>query len=232
VRRIETIGNATLYFGDCREIVPALRKADAVVTDPPYGIGRNFDTPTVRAKQKDGELWRREWGAMTGDDKPFDPLPWIDFSRVVLWGANWFCNSLTPATRWLVWDKIKPERWSFSQCELAWTNIDGGGVRIHKELWHGFCRGNEIREHAHPTQKPITLMQWCIQQIKLPVGSLILDPFMGTGSTGIAAYRQDMRFIGVECHEPYYDVACKRIEEANKQSPLPFNGPAISVMKD
>ena len=225
--RVEKIGLATLYLGDCREIAPGLERPAAVISDPPYGVSLN--TRTVSTNRHRG----REFGLsgssdfpeVFGDDAPFDPSVWCNAApAVVLWGGNHF-GGMPSASRWLVWDKRcggTPD--DNADCELAWTNV-GGPARIHRQVWRGFFRQGE--ENAaiagakdHPTQKPVALMRWCIEQAKVPPGGLILDPYMGSGSTGVAAMQMRHPFIGIEIEERYFDIACRRIEEAQRQGDL------------
>ena len=135
--------------------------------------------------------------------------------RSILWGGNYF--GLPPASKWLVWDKINSG--DFADCELAWTNLPGA-VRMIKHMWNGMLRDGEERgqQRVHPTQKPVAVMAWCIEQAVYP--ATILDPFMGSGSTGVAAVRMGRQFIGIERERKYFEIACKRIEDAQRQASL------------
>jgi site-specific DNA-methyltransferase (adenine-specific)/modification methylase len=219
------IGNAELWHGDCREILPTLSKADAVVTDPPYGTGFTFNFRPKKAKQKDGKTWHTTHGKMFGDDVAFDPTFLIGLAdTVIIWGANYFCNKLPPGTRWLVWDKQKPDGFSLGPCELAWSSIKKSSTALFVHQWHGLCRKTEVREHYHPTQKPVALMEWCINQvpcfIEVPSVTIILDPFMGSGTTGVACMNMGRRFVGIERERKYFDIACERIARAQVQERL------------
>lgn len=216
--RKEVIGNATLYLGDCLEILPTLEKVDAVITDPPYGIGFSHHGQNVRGIGNGKYKTAFADVKIAGDDKPFDPSPWIGFERVILWGANHFASRLQDTDKWLIWDKREAESTlSFADCEMAWTNLPGQ-ARMFRHYWNGMLKASERGEaRVHPTQKPIALMRWCIDQTALPSGSCVLDPYMGSGPTGIAACQAGMRFIGVELLEPYFNIACQRIENAQRQ---------------
>lgn len=227
MNRVETIGNATLYLGDCREILPSLPKIDAVVTDPPYGkkerTNRKSNGRDVLGKLKSNAAgWAKDYPPVHGDDKPFDPAPWLEFPKVVLFGANWFSSRLPATSHWIIWDKREhtpPD--DNADCELAWTNLPGP-TRIHRQLWRGICRRGEENISAgegrvHPTQKPIDLMAFCLQACRLKGGDLVLDPYMGAGATGIAAIRRGLKFIGIEIEPQYFDIACRRIGAASKQ---------------
>jgi DNA modification methylase len=205
---------ATLYNADCLDVLPI--EADAVVTDPPYGMNysaRQGKWPGRKAKQKDGNLWGKEWTPIQGDDKKFDPAPWVKYPLVCLWGAPHFCAALEEGKTWLVWNKTPPEKWVGVDCEIAWTNIGAGGVRMWSCLWQGFLRDREIREHYHPTQKPIDLMAWAMNELGVKAGQTVLDPYMGAGSTGIACLRTGRNFIGIERDAAHYKTAVERIRQ-------------------
>lgn len=221
--RVERIGDATLYLGDCREILPTLGGIDAVVTDPPWGASTKCD---ARRFTRSSSRW---WGVVDtskitahadveGDCAPFDPQPFVR-RETVLWGANWFCAGLARSGGWLVWDKrrgaegIAANGWPLGEAELAWTNVIGS-IRVFRNLWSGLLRSSERGDFFHPTQKPVALMEWCIGFVK---STTILDPFMGSGTTGVACVRLGRRFIGVEIEPRYFDVARRRIEAEYRQ---------------
>lgn len=227
--RVETLAEGiTLYLGDCREILPTLGAFDAVVTDPPYGI--SYRAPTgvgARGVYAPG-LPRRDYGAIAGDDKPFDPSPWLAFPEAVLWGANHYANNLPPSAGWLVWDKrdgMTPN--NNSDCEIAWLK-GGGSARLFRHLWNGMCQASEKgATRSHPTQKPIALMKWCLTFIR---GRSILDPFMGSGTTGIACVHLGRAFTGIEIDPGYFDIACKRISAALATPDLFVKAPEAPVI--
>ena len=207
------IGNARLYLGDCLEILPLLPKVDACITDPPYGIGAYKGGTMgggVLAKQS-------TYDAVQWDDAP-PASELIDSLRAMsdwqaFFGGNYF--NLPPSSCWLVWDKVNGDN-NFADCELAWTNWPKA-VRRLQWRWHGMIReGNE--ERFHPTQKPLQVMGWAIDLC--PKSDTILDPFMGSGTTGVAAVERRKTFIGIEREPKYFDIACRRIEQAYKQRPL------------
>jgi len=209
VSRIERIGDAVLYLGDCREILPTLSGVDAVVSDPPYGIAH------VKGAGGKGKHNRRNIAPIFGDDIPFNPTEWLNFSEVILWGADHYA-ALLPHGRWLVWDKLDgvASYDSFSDIEVAWSN-QRGASRIFRHLWKGICQASEKdARREHPTQKPVALMEWCVGFVK---GHTILDPFMGSGTTGVACAKLGRRFVGIEIEERYFESACHRIEEAQRQ---------------
>jgi site-specific DNA-methyltransferase (adenine-specific) len=220
--RIETIAEGvTLYLGDCREILPTLGKVDAVVTDPPYGIGYQRGRGGRGGAHSSGNRFCND-APVTGDDQPFDPLPWIGFPEVILFGADHFSADL-PHGRWLAWNKLgDKEPWDdFSDVEFAWHNKRGAG-RIFSHLWKGLAQKGAGVRREHPTQKPVELMEWCLGFIE---AGTILDPFMGSGTTGVAAVQLGRKFIGIEIEPKYFDIACKRIADALKQPDMFIEAP-------
>ena len=208
--RIERIGNATLYLGDCREILPTLPKVDAVITDPPYGIKRDGKPKSTSAHggHKGYEFlgWDsgRPDGALMG-------LVCEAGTQVVIWGGNYFADMLPPTGKWLVWDK--GQRIDQADAELAWTSMQGA-LRVFTLNRVAIAVDGAV----HPTQKPVALMEWCITQTG--IGGAVLDPFMGSGTTGVAAMNLQRAFIGIEREPKYFDIACRRIEDAQRQGRL------------
>lgn len=211
------IGNATLYLGDCMDILPTLDKVDAVITDPPYGM----DYKPEKWKKYSGE--KSDWMPIYGDNNKFNPAPFLDFDNVILWGFNYY-SDLLPVGALLIWDK----RCNESGDKMYGASVESGwmknqsGTRI-KRLLHGgvvnadSAYGNN-EKRMHPTQKPIALMAWCINLAGNP--KTILDPFMGSGTTGLAAIQMGLNFIGIEREPKYFEIACKRIEQAVAQPQL------------
>ena len=196
------IGDAVLYLGDCLEILPTLGKVDAVITDPPYGI--NANKQTLGSGKKKFER-AGDWDIAT----PELSLCVLAGEKLCFWGGNYFSDQLPSTNNWLIWHK-KNDGLSFSECEMAWTNF-GKQTRHISHHWGG-------EEKVHPTMKPLAVMAWCIEQ----AGDVetILDPFMGSGTTGVAAIQMGRKFIGIEREEKYFEIACKRIEAAYAQGQL------------
>ena len=203
------IGNATLYHGDCLEILPTLPKVDAVVTDPPYGIGRDGQ------KESSGRHGGRKAYEFMGWDnhRPGERVFKVILSKgdqFIIWGGNYFADILPAKAGWMVWDK--GQRINQSDGELAWSNI-GAALRI-KTL----NRVELMKDGAeHPTQKPVSLMEWCVNRV---MGDWIMDPFMGSGTTGVACMNLGRKFIGIELEKKYFDIACERIDNAQRQQRL------------
>jgi DNA modification methylase len=208
------IGLATIYFGDCADILPTLDKVDAVVTDPPYGLGE----AAGKNKSRGNLAKAKDYGDDKWDDEPVSDLLIQNIRSKSYWqiifGGNYY--SLPPTKCWLIWDKENTG--DFADAELAWTNLDKA-VRLKRYMWNGMLRANKEPRGDHPTQKPIGIMEWCISH--LPADSqTILDPFMGSGTTGVAAVKMGKKFIGIEREQKYFDIACQRIENAQRQSGL------------
>lgn len=216
-KRKEVIGDCTLYLGDCLEVMPTLGKVDAVVTDPPYGLGEKWNGG--------GGGKKSSWRFNPAEAKKWDmkTCPYVQelFSladEVVVWGANYY--STPPARCWLLWDKNQPDTWTTANAEMAWTNLDKPVRRFNMAT----CEFHGSEKKEHPTQKPLPLMVWTIKWLK---SMTIVDPFMGSGTTGVACVKLGRKFIGIELDEKYFDIACKRIEEAYKQGDFFIQQPKI-----
>lgn len=200
-------GTVTIYHGDCREIVPHLAFDGLVLTDPPYGIAHPTD---YRARGRSNLAAARDYPSVHGDASSFDPRWLLQVGRArIIWGGNYFAHQLPPSGGWLVWDKERPDDLDQSTCELAWTDCVRG-VRRLRYLWHGMIRaGDDVL--VHPTQKPEALMAWCLSLRWTRDFSAVLDPYMGGGSTLVAAKRGGRRAIGIEIEERYCEIAAKRL---------------------
>ncbi len=213
-------GRVRLILGDCRDVLPTLGKVDACVTDPPYGIGEDGGKFRGRAGQGHRVLPKMNWDGGTPDGATFDLIRSVSDHQII-WGGNYFTDKLPPSKGWLYWQKLMGG--DFSDGELAWTSRD--------KALREFTICNKMHGKEHPTQKPDELMKWCLELI--PEARTILDPFMGSGTTGVAAVKLGRRFIGVEIEPKYFDIAVKRIEAATKQLDLfiePAPAPKQEVM--
>jgi site-specific DNA-methyltransferase (adenine-specific) len=215
----------TIYQGDCLEIAPAL-SWDCLCSDPPWGTDTACDSQ--RFTRKASPWWDvvdtskvRQHKPIANDRAEFDPRPWISRPSI-LWGANNFTRHLPHSNGWLIWDKrlgaedIAEKGWPLGEAELAWTNAIGA-TRVFRNLWSGLLRSSEKGEFYHPTQKPVALMQWCLSF--LPPG-VVIDPYMGAGSTLRAAKDTGRRAIGIELEERYCEIAARRLA----QRALPLHG--------
>lgn len=208
--------SATLYLGDCREIAPQLQGVDAVISDPPYGMewdgritaGKNGNSPGMKSSNF-GET-------ILHDDEPFDPSPWLDYPAVVLFGCNHYGQRL-PVGTMLVWLKRMDGGFGsfLSDAEVAWMK-GGHGVYAKRDT----SLMGETMERLHPTQKPVPLMAWCMERAKVPEGATVLDPYMGSGSTGIACLRTGRNFVGIEKDPKHFATALARLEREINQGVL------------
>ena len=196
-----------VVHGDNREVLPTLPVVDAVVTDPPYGIkeaaGKNASRSNLAVAVDYGDA---DWD----DEAPSADMIELVRSRgraQVLFGGNYFV--LPPSRCWLVWDKLNGTN-DFADCELAWTNLDRA-VRRLAYRWNGMIRENNEERGAHPTQKPVGVMQWVLELATKP-DDIVLDPFCGSGTTGVACLRLGRRFIGIEKDAKYAAVATERLQ--------------------
>lgn len=201
-----TIGDCRLIQGDCLEVMPLLGKFDSVVTDPPYGIGEGGDKNRSREKlARAGDYKSDKWDKET--NQPAVDIAISIANNSIVFGGNYY--KLPPTTCWLVWDKKNGTN-DFADCELAWTNLNKAVRRI-EWLWNGMIRkGSDVRQH--PTQKPVGVMEWCLSHV--PDSETTLDPFMGSGTTGVACVKTGRKFTGIELDPDYFDIACERIRKA------------------
>jgi hypothetical protein len=212
-------GRAVLYRGDAEVILPAIRPPGpvAVVTDPPYGI-RSDEAQHRRAGKQgghavapSGDYGTTQWDRERPPESVFKAL--LSLSReVVIFGGEHFALPLSRG--WIVWDKDNGDNF-YADCELAWTSLDRP-IRKIKWRWQGMIQeemGEGKERRFHPTQKPVGVMAWVLGEYTQP-GATILDPYMGSGSTGVACMRAGRRFVGIEREGRYFDTACARIQAA------------------
>ena len=210
-KRKEVIGDCTLYLGNCLEILPTLEKVDAVITDPPYGFlsgasGKGAGKLNGRKLNISDNSW---------DIRPSDALIESVIAmgvNAIIWGGNYF--TLPPCRGLLIWDKKQPWQ-NFSAAEIAWTTFDRPTAmfRLSSSL------ADKGINNLHPTVKPLELIDWCIDKLPKDADS-ILDPFMGSGTTGVACANLGRKFIGIEIEPKYFDIACERITNAYRQQKL------------
>jgi DNA modification methylase len=224
IRREEIIGDCRLILADNADVLPTLGGFDLLLTDPPYGIGesneKNLSRGTLAAP--------KDYGSFDWDKEPV-PQSIIDLAIskakcAAVFGGNYY--TLPPTSCWLVWDKVNGEN-DFADCELAWTNWPKAVRRI-QWMWNGMLRkGRE--ERFHPTQKPLGVMEWALQLA--PRSDSVLDPWMGSGTTGVACAKAGKTFTGIERNERYFEVACKRIRGAYAAPDMFIERPAAPVQE-
>ena len=202
--REERIGDCRLILGDCLDVMPLLGKVDAVVTDPPYGLGKKMSGGTWATKAthyKDMHTWDLEANQAWMDSIIALKVPAIVF------GGNYFV--VPPSRCWLSW--CKPAFPTMADFESAWTNLDRPSKRY-------VSARTPDGGKQHPTQKPVALMEWCLGF--LPDAETILDPFLGSGTTLVACAKLGRKGIGIELDPDYFEIACRRVEEAYRQPDL------------
>jgi DNA modification methylase len=210
-QRVEKFGTATLYLGDCMEVIPTLPKVDLVATDPPYGIKADESAHNAAGKNGWVDYGKTDWDKDRPPRAVFDAILKCSKDQVI-WGGNYFTDFLPPTMQWLIWDKGQRD-FSLADFELAWSS-QWKAARIFN-----YPRGAALQDgKVHPTQKAVAVMEWCISLFPKP--KMVLDPFMGSGTTGVACAKMGIPFIGVEKHPPYFEHCCRRIAEANKQPGL------------
>ena len=210
------IGNAELWHGDCREVLPLLPKHDLLLTDPPYGIA--YDA--THTKYLNG----RNHGAADWDVEAYDPAPLLALGcRAIVWGGNCFASRLPDRPGWLSWVKIDRNGTKIRQAEteMAWTNCVNRS-QAFRYTWIGAGMEGETNRvnggTEHPTQKPVPLMLWCIGLVSGV--EIVLDPYCGSGTTGVACAQLGKAFTGIERERKYFDIACERISRAQAQGVL------------
>lgn len=224
--REEIIGDCRLILGDASHVLCGIAEHDAVVTDPPYGIG----------EAKSGNASRsclalsKDYGNDAWDNETISPellnMVMESGRSKIIFGGNYYPMPATSC--WLVWDKLNGDS-DFADCELAWTNLQKAVRRI-RYLWHGMLRANGEERGDHPTQKPVGVMSWALGH--LPAGTkTVIDPFMGSGTTGVACVKAGLSFTGIERETRYFDAACRRIEEAYRQPAL-FSEPVARAVQE
>lgn len=209
----ERIGDCRLILGDCQQVIPMIGKVDAIVTDPPYGLGKRMQGGTWGAKDHDSGFLR--WDLETPD--------WlvtaIGDTPSIVWGGNYL--PFPPSRCWLIWNKVNAVP-TMADFEQAWTNLDRPSKRMDLPVGRV--------EFGHPTQKPLALMEWCLGF--LPTAQTILDPFMGSGTTLVACAKMGRKGIGIELDPDYFDIACRRVEQAYRQPDLFIAPPAAPAVQE
>lgn len=221
---VKLCSTVSVILGDAYEIIDVFKDDCRLIGDPPWGIAYQSTHNTGR---RNGTAYLRTDGdfpPIVGDDKSFNPKPFLRFKTVCLWGANNYAHLLPPSRGWLVWDKLAGKTpTDGSDCELAWTNQDMP-IRMYTHLWRGLIRAGEENvskaRKLHPHQKPVALMAWVLRTLKVTVGDTVIDPFMGSGSLGVACWRLGINYVGIEVDPHYYEVATERLTDELRQPTL------------
>lgn len=207
----EVTNGQTLYLADCTKLTPALGRFDAVVTDPPYGIGKALTS---------GGTGRGFHNMVNSGADAWDFVPTQDHlsyllsisTHQIFWGGNYL--SLPPTKKPLCWDKKRPNQKNLSEWEMGWTSMEG------RAQMFGYCANGgfvKSEKSVHPTQKPVPLMEWCIGL--LPKCKTILDPYMGSGTTLVACVKMGLSGVGIEQDERYFEHSIQRVSAALRDEP-------------
>lgn len=215
-------GRVALYHNDCLDVLPSLAGIDAVITDPPYGIKQDkgmggcgydgFGKGMKRAPRQ----YTGGWDDQRPDSNAMNAMLALT-ETLVIWGGNYFADLLPVNGKWLIWDKLQTMP-TYSDAELAWTSLKGVSVKMLRYNGSGLMAREQHR--VHPTQKPVALLTWCMAVAKIPGGATVLDPYMGSGSTGIACIKTGRRFIGIEKDATHFNNALIRIKKELRQGRL------------
>ena len=217
--REERIGGQRLLLGDCMAVMPLLGRFDAVVTDPPYGIGEHGGGFRGRKGQNIRVLPNKGWDKARPAGSIFQEIL-AQSDDQIIWGGNYFADLLPPSKGWLYWQKLMGG--DFADGELAWTSRD--------KALREFTKCPKGRGAVHPTQKPVALMEWCLGF--LPKAQTILDPFAGSGTTLVACQRLGRNGTGIELDPDYFDIACRRVDEATRQVDLFIEPPKPTPLQE
>ena len=212
-----TIGDCRLILGDCLEVMPLLGRFDAVITDPPFGVG-NFVQVTGNIRGK-----KVTWNKNIPNLIFFEKIKKISKHRIV-WGANYF-NCFEDKGGAIVWDKAQPMP-DFSKAEIA-SCSHLKKTEMVKIPWTNFTARHK-KESSHPCERPVSLYIWCVEY--LPNPQTILDPYMGSGTTGVACVKLGRKFTGIELDPDYFDIACERIRKAYEQPDMFVEQPSKPII--
>ena len=211
---IGSASSVVLWMGDCKEVLPLLDNISAVVTDPPYGMGYKSGPNSRNSISSTGKRYSE---TILGDDKPFDPTPWVKWPCVMT-GAHWYYDRLPAGGTIHTWDKRGSyEAIDQADCDQIWCSLRRPPRKLEC-VWRGLCRTTENTDPIiHPTQKPVMVMAWMMERLEVAVGATVLDPYMGSGSTGIACIRTGRNFVGIEKDARHYKTAVERLRHELNQ---------------
>jgi len=210
----------TIILGDCLDIMKNIpdKSIDLLLTDPPYGIDfvkQRFDKTKARNLENKGWGWRevelKDWDKERPSKEYFDEMLRVSKNQII-WGGNYFIEYLSSSQGWFVWNKGQ-RNFSLADGELAWTSYNRA-LRIFD-----YARAKQLNEEIreHPTQKPVKLIEWCLQRAKLNEDAIVLDCFSGSGTTAIACHNQSKNFICIEKDVGYWKTSVERLEIAQAQ---------------
>jgi len=208
------IGDATLYLGDCMDILPTLGMVDAVITDPPFGVGNFVQTSGNKRGRGKSFSVEVEWNEAPPPPRFFEMIKAMSRHRII-WGANFF-NCFEDKGGAIVWDKAQLMP-NFSKADIA-SCTHFQKTEIVRIPWTNFTATHQA-ETDHPCERPVSLYEWCIGYLPGKIET-VLDPFLGSGSCGVAAVRMGRKFVGIEREPRYFEIACKRIEGSQQQRQL------------
>ena len=216
-KRKEIIGDCTLYLGDCMEVMRGLDKVDAVVTDPPYGMSfqSNYRNDKHKEIANDGDVSLLQWACDI--DANHSKYVWMRWDNIydipkpkslITWVKN----------NWSMGDLLHEHGRQTEVCAFYPCLVHEWGAGRPSDVVNAVRSGNDL----HPTQKPVDLMEKVVSWTK----GEVLDPFMGSGTTLVACAKMGRKGIGIELDPDYFDIACKRVEEAYAQPDLFVEPPA------
>ena len=221
--REERIGGQRLILGDCLKVMSELPRFDMLLTDPPYGI--DYGSMIEGTQERFGwkKFKKQEWDTDRPSAETFVAMLKASKEQII-WGGNYFADLLPPSMRWLAWDKGQRD-FSLADMELAWTSQQKA-VRVFT-----YARAKALLDgKQHPTQKPVALMEWCLSFA--PKAVTVLDCFMGSGTTLVACQRLGRNGTGIELDPDYFDIACRRVDEATRQPDLLIPQPKPQAVQE
>lgn len=226
IKKEERIGGQRLILGDCLEVMKELGRFDAVVTDPPYGTASAWQGGNGHGwgRQEKMKSKRNAWDCQRPPKEAFDLILSISDEQII-WGGNYFADLLPPTMRWLAWDKCQ-RNFTLADFELAWTSQNNAARAFNLSRSQAAKDGKD----NHATPKPIALMEWCLGFV--PKAKTVLDCYMGSGTTLVACQRMGRLGTGIELDPDYFDIACKRVDEATRQPDMFVSAPVQAAKQE
>jgi len=221
--RVETTEHCTLYLGDCLDVLPTLGKVDAVVTDPPYGIGFKYESHEDTPDGYGDWLWSILY---TCEGKCTEGAPFFVFQAMknIAMFSTWFPRKwrILAAAKNFVQMRPTAMQYAFDPVVVWWVAGKAWSAGTASRDWFVANTAPVIAkpsniERGHPCPRPLDQMEHIVSQWVRP-GDTAIDPFMGSGTTGVACVRTGRRFIGIEKEEKYFEIALRRIREAERMA--------------